>query len=162
MSRRARYPLQTLLQLREHRTEKARQALLEQQRVVQACRDECTRIEGEIADLARERQQQRGQLLAPPPPGLAWPAALAQREHHIDHLADLAVAARQRLTAAQQRLREAEAALEQARQAFFRAKSRQDALEKRKDVWTREQRTIESRREEAMAAELGSARINLN
>ncbi|MGH8081505.1 MAG: hypothetical protein ACREP7_13105, partial [Lysobacter sp.] len=83
-----------------------------------------------------------------------WAMAMSQREAHIDHLAELAVAARQRLADAQGKLREAEAALDESRKAFFRAKARLDALEKRKDVWRKEQNAITQRREEALTADL--------
>ena len=154
MSARKRYPLETLLRLREHRTETARLALLEKQRQTQACRDRCTQIEGEIDGLQRDRLHHRAQLLAPPPSGMPWPAALEQRERHIDHLGELAVAARARLQQAQQALRQAEQAQEEARNAYFRTRARHEALLKRRDVWTREQRAVESRRDEAAAEEL--------
>lgn len=148
-----RYPLQTLIQLREHRTQLAQRALLDAQREAQRCRDACMRIEGEIIALEFERNQQRLRLLDPPPPGVAWPAALEQREAHIDWLQDHAEAARQRLYAAQEVLRVAEQALDAARAEFFRAKAREDALEKRKDVWRGEQFALDERREENAAAE---------
>lgn len=149
-----RYPLETLLRLREHRTESARQVLLEKQRQTQACRDQCTKIQNEIDGLHRDRAHQRGQLLAPPPPGLSLPAALEQRERHIDHLGELATAAQGRLTQAQAALRQAEQAQDEARIAYFRARARQEALEKRRDVWRRDLRAFESRREEAAAEDL--------
>lgn len=148
-----RYPLQTLIQLREHRMQLAQRALMEAQREAQRCRDECTRIEGEITAIELERAQQRLRLLDAPPPGAPWPAVLAQREAHIDWLGEQAEAARQRLFKAQETLRAAEQALETARAAFFRAKARQDALEKRKGVWRGEQLVLEERREENAAAE---------
>ncbi len=43
-----RYPLQTLLQLREHRTEAARMVVLEKQRALQQCIDACTRVQTEL------------------------------------------------------------------------------------------------------------------
>lgn len=149
-----RYPLHTLLQLRAHRVETARMVVLERQRQVQERRDACTAIEGEITSLQHERADQRLRLLDPPPPGVSWPMAMSQRESHIDHLAELVVAARQRLADAQGKLREAEAALDESRKAFFRAKARLDALEKRKDVWRKEQNAITQRREEALSADL--------
>lgn len=151
---RKRYPLETLLKLREHRTEAARQVLLDKQRETQACRDKCATIEGEIQTLQLDRAHHRSQLSAPPPPGMPWPAALEQRERHIDHLGELATAAQGRLKAAEQALRQAEQAQEQARVAYFRARARQEALEKRRDTWRREQRTWENRREEAAAEDL--------
>lgn len=153
-----RYPLQTLVRLREHRTEAARMLVLERQRAAQTCRDTCTKIEGEIIALQFEQRQQRSRLLAPPPPGVPWPSALAQREAHIDLLGEQAEAARQRLFKAQAALRDAEKALADARTAFFRAKARQDALEKRRDVWRGEQFVIEARREEDAAEDLQQAR----
>jgi len=149
-----RYPLHTLLRLREHRADAARMLVLERQRAVQACQDACTRVEGEIRDLQDERSQQRGRLLDPPPAGVAWPTALAQRESHIEWLGLQVAAARQRLAQAQQKLREAEKALAEARDAFFRAKARQEALEKRKDAWRGEQRALESKIEEAAGDDL--------
>lgn len=149
-----RYPLHTLLRLREHRTEAARMLVLERQRAVQACRDACARIEVEIRNLQDERSHQRGRLLDAPPPGAAWPTALAQRESHIEWLGMQVTAAQQRLAQAQQKLREAETALVDARDAFFRAKARQEALEKRKDAWRGEQRALESRIEEAAGEDL--------
>jgi flagellar biosynthesis chaperone FliJ len=149
-----RYPLQKLLQLREHRAENARRAVLECQHAVQQCREACTRIEGEIDALHAERNDQRRQLMNPPPPGTSWPMALAQREAHIDWLAAQAEAARQRLLQAQQKLRVAEQALADARTAYLRAKARQEALEKRKDFWRGEQHAIEVRSEESATADL--------
>src|SRR3546814_194183 len=81
-----RYPLHTLLRLREHRTDAARQVVLQKQRAVQACRDACTRIEQEIVQLGSERAGQRARLLDAPPPGVDWSSVLAQRESHIDWL----------------------------------------------------------------------------
>lgn len=153
-----RYPLQTLLRLREHRAEVARLAVLEQQRVVQARREACTRIEEEIARLGDERGAQRARLLDPPPPGVDWSSVLAQRESHIEWLGGQIEAARQRLAQAQQALREAEQALADARQRFFRARARQEALEKRFEAWRGEQRALEVRQEEAAAAEQVMAR----
>lgn len=149
-----RYPLHTLLQLREHRVETARMLVMERQRQVQERRDACAAIEGQIAGLQRERAGQRLRLLDAPPPGVPWAMAMSQREAHIDHLGELAVAAQQRLLDAQGKLREAEAALDEARKAFFRAKARLDALEKRKDVWRKEQQAATQRREDALSADL--------
>lgn len=154
MSARRRYPLETLLKLREHRTEAARQVLLERQRQTQTCRDQCVRIEGEVDTLKRDRSEHRARLLAPPPPGIGWPAAMEQRERHIEHLGELVVAAQGRLKAAQEALRKAEQAQDEARAAYFRVRARQEALEKRRDLWRREQRVIEARREESAAEEL--------
>lgn len=155
---RKRYPLSTLIRLREHRAEAARQLLLEKQRATQACRERCATIEGEIEALARDRSRQREQLLAPPPPGLDWPSALAQRERHIEYLGELADAARARLKQAQAALAQAEQEQDAARQAYFRARARQEALEKRRDLWWREQRIAESRRDEAATEDLVAAR----
>ena len=151
---RKRYPLETLLKLREHRTEAARQVLLDKQRETRLCREKCVAIEGEIDTLQRDRTHHRVQLLAPPPPGMSWPAALEQREHHIEHLAELAVDARDRLKSAEQALRQAEQAQDEARAAYFRARARQEALEKRRDLWGREQRAWQNRRDEAAAEDL--------
>jgi hypothetical protein len=153
-----RYPLQTLIRLREHRTEAARQLVLERQREAQACRDACLSVEGEIIALDFEQRQQRGRMLDAPPAGVPWPAALAQREAHIDLLGEQAKAARQRLFKAQDILRAAEVALADARTAFFRAKARVDALEKRRDVWRGEQSALESRQEESATEDLLQAR----
>lgn len=148
-----RYPLQKLLQLREHRTETARKLVFERQRAAQHCRDACICTEGEIIALDFERGAQRRRLLDPPPPGIAWPSALAQREAHIDLLAAQAQAARQRLLQAQEKLRIAEQALAEARTAYLRAKARQEALETRKDFWRGEQHAIEIRNEESASAD---------
>lgn len=153
-----RYPLQTLIKLREHRTEAARQRVLERQREAQACRDACTRVQAEITGLGNERRSQRARLLDPPPPGVPWPNALAQREAHIELLGERAEAARQRLAKAQEALRAAEAAVAEARTEFFRAKARLDALEKRRDVWRGEQSVLEARQEEGAAEDLLQAR----
>ena len=153
-----RYPLQTLIKLREHRVEAARQRVLERQRAVQACRVACLLIEGEIIALEFERGQQRKRLLDPPQPGESWPVAMAQREAHIDLLGEQAEAARQRLFKAQEKLREAELALAEARAAFFRAKAKQDALEKRRDVWRDEQNALAARHEERATDDLLQAR----
>ncbi len=153
-----RFPLQTLIQLRTHRTETARQAVLARQRAVQQCRDACARIGDEITGLENERAAHRARLLDPPPPGVAWPAALAQREAHVDLLGERVVAARQRLAEAEDALRQAEAALREAREAFFRAKAREDALMKRRDVWRDEQRGLQARQEEAVTEDLLQAR----
>jgi len=153
-----RYPLQTLIKLREHRVDLARQLVLQRQREVQACRDACLLIEGEIIALEFERGQQRKRLMDPPAAGESWPSALAQREAHIELLGEQAEAARQRLFKAQQKLREAELALAEARAAFFRAKAKQDALEKRRDVWRGEQHAIAARQEERAAEDLLQAR----
>jgi flagellar biosynthesis chaperone FliJ len=156
-----RYPLHTLLRLREHRTEMARQLVLERQRAVQACREAIERIEHEILDLCDLREGQRARLLEPPPAGADWATVLARREAHIDWLGMQIEAARQRLAQAHQALQEAEQALAQARDAFFRAKARQDALEKRQDAWRGEQRALEDRREEDAVADLLLARGHL-
>lgn len=153
-----RYPLQTLVRLREHRTEAARQRVLERQREAQACRDACLNIEGEIIALDFEQKQQRGRLLEAPPPGVPWPQALAQREAHVDLLGEQAEAARQRLFKAQDVLRAAELAVTEARTAFFRAKARLDALQKRRDVWHGEQSVREALLEESAAEDLLQAR----
>ncbi|MEN1960438.1 hypothetical protein WCE41_08930 [Luteimonas sp. MJ246] len=153
-----RYPLQTLVRLREHRTEAARQRVLERQREAQACRDACQAIEGEISALHAEQTQQRARMLDPPPPGVPWPNALAQREAHIDLLGEQAEAARQRLLKAQDTLRAAEAAVAEARTAFFRAQARLDALQKRRDVWRGEQSVLEARQEESASEDLLQAR----
>ncbi|MEN1928795.1 hypothetical protein WCE37_07335 [Luteimonas sp. MJ250] len=153
-----RYPLQTLVRLREHRTEAARQQVLERQREAQACRDACLKVEGEIIALDFEQKQHRARMLDPPPPGVPWPGALAQREAHIDLLGEQAEAARQRLFKAQETLRAAEAAVAEARTAFFRAQARLDALQKRRDVWRGEQSVLEVREEENAAEDLLQAR----
>lgn len=153
-----RYPLHTLLRLREHRTDAARQVVLQKQRAVQACRDACTRIEQEIVQLGSERAGQRARLLDAPPPGVDWSSVLAQRESHIDWLGGQIEAARERLAQAHKALQAAERELVEAREAFFRAKARQEALEKRRDSWRGEQRALEARQEEDITADLLMAR----
>lgn len=153
-----RYPLQTLLQLRAHRTEAARAVVLEKQRALQQCREACTRIEGEITALDDDRSAQRARLLAPPPAGVTWPAALAQREAHVDLLADQIGAARQRLVEAEDARRRADHALGEARDAFFRTKAKEDALEKRRDVWRDDQRNLQARQDETVTEDLIQAR----
>lgn len=153
-----RYPLQTLLQLREHRTEAARMVVLDKQRAVQQAQMACDRVQDELTGLERDRGQHRARLLDPPPSGVPWPAALSQREAHIDLLGEQITGAQQRLEKARDAVRQAEAALQEARDAFFRAKGRQDALEKRRDVWKREQRGLLARQEEAVNEDLLQAR----
>ena len=68
------------------------------------------------------------------------------------------VGAQQRLSKAQEAVRQAESVLQEARDAFFRAKGRQDALEKRRDLWKREQRGLFERQEEATNEDLMQAR----
>lgn len=153
-----RYPLQTLLQLRAHRTGAARMRVLEAQRAVQQCRDACTRCEDELRALDTDRAAHRARLVEAPPAGVPWPAAMSQREAHIDLLGERIVAAQQRLASACEALRQAEAALDEARAAFFRAKAREDALEKRREVWRGEQRGLEARQEEAAGEDLLQAR----
>jgi len=153
-----RYPLQTLLQLREHRTEAARLVVLEKQRALQQCIEACTRVQTELSGLEHDRGVHRARLLDPPPSGVLWPAALTQREAHIDLLGEQIVGAQQRLSKAQEAVRQAEAAVQDARDAFFRAKGRQDALEKRRDLWKREQRGLFERQEEATNEDLMQAR----
>ena len=75
-----RYPLQTLVRLREHRVEAARQQVLDRQREARECQDA----------LDFEQKQQRARLLDPPPPGVPWPNAMAQREAHIGLLGEQA------------------------------------------------------------------------
>lgn len=156
MSRR--FPLAKLVELREHRTGKARQKVLQCQRAASKQRDACLRIEGQIMALGMERTQQRQRLMEPPPPGSAWPLALAQRESHVELLAVKIQQAQQELAKAQEVLREAELALRQAREEFFRTKAREDALVKRRDVWRGEQHAAELRQEENAAAELLQSR----
>lgn len=154
---RQRYPLQKLLQLRAHRTEKARLLVVEKQRAVRECREACERIEGEITALRHERASQRLRMLDPPPPGIPFPLALEQREAHVDWLGEQEQAACQRLRQAQQAMQQAEQALAEAMQAYFRAKAREDALEQRKTVWRGELLALESRQEEDLAADLVQA-----
>lgn len=154
---RKRYPLQKLLQLRAHRTGKARLLVVERQRAVRECREACERIEAEILALRQERAGQRLRMMEPPPPGIPFPLALEQREAHIDWLGEQEQAARQRLQQAQDRLKQAEQALAEAMQAFFHAKAREDALEKRKGVWRGEVIALEARQEEDAAADLVQA-----
>jgi len=149
-----RFPLAKLIELREHRTSKARQKVLQCQRAASKQREACLRIESQITALGMERTRQRQRLMEPPPPGAAWPLALAQRESHVELLGVQIHQARQQLAKAQEVLREAELALRQAREDFFRTKAREDALIKRRDVWRTEQRAIEMRQEENAAAEL--------
>ena len=154
---RRRYPLQQLLQLRAHRTEKARRVVTERQRDVRERREACERIEQEIDGLRRERAGQRLRMLESPPPGIPFPLALEQREAHIDWLGEQEQAACQRLKQAQQALARAEQALAEAMQAFFRARAREDALEQRKGVWKGEVIALEARREEDAVADLVQA-----
>lgn len=158
MSRRERYPLQTLLKLREHRAETARQALLERQRQTEACRDVCAQVEREIQALRHLHAGHRGQLLASPADDMAWSQVLAQRERHIALLLEQMQAAQVRRTQAQQALEAAEQAQAQARAEYFRARSRQEALEKRRDIWRKDMHAIQARREEAAAADLMQGR----
>ena len=153
-----RFPLAKLIQLREHRSEKARQKVLQCQRAAREQRDACLRIEGQIMSLGMERKQQRQRLMEPPPPGTAWPLALAQREAHVELLGTRIERAQQELARAQEVLREAELAVRKAREEFFRTKAREDALVKRRDVWRGEQHAAELRQEENAAAELLQSR----
>jgi len=154
---RKRYPLQQLLQLRAHRTEKARLVVVEKQRAVRECRQACDRIEQEIVALRHERAGQRLRMMEPPPQGMPLPLALEQREAHIEWLGEQEQAAQLRLQQAQQRLQQAEQALATAMQEFFRAKAREDSLEKRKGVWRGEMLALDARREEDAAADLVQA-----
>jgi hypothetical protein len=154
---RKRYPLQQLLQLRAHRTEKARLVVVEKQRAVRECRQACDRIEQEIVALRQERAGQRLRMMEPPPQGMPLPLALEQREAHIEWLGEQEQAAQLRLQQAQQRLLQDEQALVAAMQEFFRAKAREDALEKRKGVWRGEMLALDARREEDAAADLVQA-----
>ena len=154
---RQRYPLQKLLDLRAHRTGKARLVVADRQRAVRECRQACESIDLEIAQLRSERAGQRLRLLEPPPSGIPFPLALEQREAHIDWLGEQELAAQQRLLQARQRLQQAEQALADAMQEFFRAKAREDALEKRKGVWRGEMQALDMRREEDAAADLVQA-----
>lgn len=161
---RKRYPLQTLLRLREHRTDAARMVVLEKQRALQAARDAAAKISTEIADLRTEQATQRRRMLEAPTAaqlnsGIPWPQQLAQREAHIELLGEQVVAAQGRLAKANEAIRAAEAELAEARTAFFRAKARQDALEKRRDHWRGEQRAHAARVEEAMTEDLLQARF---
>lgn len=153
-----RYPLQTLMQLREHRTEAARLVVLEKQRALQQCIEACTRVQGELTGLEQDRRGHRVRLMDPPPSGVPWPAALAQRETHIDLLGEQIIGAQQRLSKAQEAVRQAEVVVQEARDAFFRAKSRQDALGKRRDLWKHEQRGLQARQEEAVNEDLMQSR----
>ncbi len=153
-----RFPLAKLIQLREHRTEKARQHVLQCQRAAREQQDACLRIEGQIMSLGMERDQQRLLLMQPPPLGTAWPLALAQRESHVELLGTRLVQARQALAKAQEVLREAELAVRKAREEFFRTKAREDALLKRREVWRGERHAAEIRQEENAAAELLQSR----
>lgn len=153
-----RYPLQTLLKLRGHRTGKARMVVLEKRMAVRACQEQCEGIEAGIRALEGERVSQRHRLLDPPPPGQGWAVAMEQRQAHIDLLGEQVVAEHVRLRQARERLAGAERELEDARQAWLRARSREDALEKRKDAWRGEQIALQGRQEEEAAADLMQGR----
>lgn len=153
-----RFPLAKLIQLREHRSEKARQKVLQCQRAAREQRDSCLRIEGQIMSLGMERTQQRQRLMEAPPPGAGWAMALSQRESHVELLGTRIEQARKELAKAQEVLREAELALRHAREEFFRTKAREDALLKRRDVWRGEQHAAELRYEENAAEELLQSR----
>lgn len=157
-----RYPLAKLIRLREHRTRAAQQLVLRHQREVAAKREACLEIERHIESLGLERARQRRQLLDPPPAGLGWPSALAQREGHIELLQQQTEVAHQQLLRAKQLLTEAEAELQQVREAFFRVKAREDALQKRKELWQEEQHADELRQEELATAELTNRRTTPN
>jgi len=153
-----RYPLQTLVKLRAHRTALARTHMLEKQAAARTCREQCARIEAGIQALGEERTAQRARLLDPPPPGQSWPVAMEQREAHVELLGERIVSEQANLQKANERLRAAEGELDQARQAWVRARAREDALEKRRDAWRGEQLALEGRREEEAAADLVQAR----
>lgn len=157
-----RYPLQTLLKLRGHRTGKARMVVLEKRAAVRACQDACEHLEGGIQALQGERAGQRRRLLEPPPPGQPWAVAMEQREAYIDLLGERIVAEQAKLRQAREKLAAAERELDQARQDWLRAKAREDALEKRRDDWRGEQRALQGRREEEAAADLVQARAARN
>jgi DNA repair exonuclease SbcCD ATPase subunit len=154
---RKRYPLQQLLQLRAHRTERARLVVVEKQRAVRECRQACERIAAEIEALRREQAGQRLRMMAPPPPGIPFPLALEQREAHIDWLGEQEQAAVLRLQQARQQLQQAEQALAEAMQAYVRAKAREDALLQRRQRWRGELAALELRQEEDLAADLVQA-----
>lgn len=153
-----RYPLQTLLRLRAHRTDKARLVVLEKRAAVRTCQEACERIQGAIRALEAERASQRQRLSAPPPEGQPWAVAMEQRQAHIDLLGEQVVAEQGRLAKAREQLAAAERELEQARQEWTRARAREDALEQRRDAWQGEQRALQGRREEEAAADLVQAR----
>ena len=153
-----RYPLQTLIKLRAHRTALARTHMLEKQAAARACREQCARIEAGIQALGEERAAQRSRLLDPPPAGQPWAVAMEQREAHVELLGERIVTEQASLQKANERLRAAEQELDQARQAWVRAQAREDALAKRRDAWRGEQMALEGRREEEAAADLVQAR----
>ncbi len=158
-----RFPLQTLVRLREHRTDSARLLVTQRQRAAAMCRDACTGIEGEITLLQADQRGQRQRLMEPPPPAAlgTWPALLAQREAHVELLGEQVVAAQGRLADAREGLRVAEAAVDEARREFFRAKGRQDALEKRREVWRGEQVGLALQQEEAATDDLLQGRASV-
>ena len=153
-----RYPLQTLIKLRAHRTALARTHMLEKQAAARACREQCARIEAGVQALGEERAAQRSLLLDPPPAGQPWAVAMEQREAHVELLGERIVTEQASLQKANERLRAAEQELDQARQAWVRAQAREDALAKRRDAWRGEQVALEGRREEEAAADLVQAR----
>ena len=156
------YPLQTLLQIREHRIENARQVVLEKQRIVGQCREACVQIENEIRRLGQLRQQQRYSLAHPDPADFANPGIFEQRHAYIELLDNQIAATQQQLVQAQQQLASAEKELDTARAEFFRAKARFEALEKRRHEWKIEQNSLDSRMEEAAAEDLIQAQRFLN
>lgn len=157
-----RYPLATLIRLREHRALKAQQLVLQHQRNVAEKRDACIEIEQQIEALNQERARQRSRLLDPPPAGITWPSALAQREAHIELLEQQTEVADQQLLRARQLLAEAESELQEARDVFFRLKAREDALKKREQLWRTEQNSEELRQEELATADLLQGRTVRN
>jgi flagellar biosynthesis chaperone FliJ len=158
-----RYPLQTLIHLRELRTQRAQLELLHAQRILQDCRAVCSRIEAEIDGLINLRAEYRAQLANPSmiEPVHSFGLLLAQREAHTHHLASLIEAAGERLEQACAALRQAELEYEASRQILVRAKARQEAMEKRKSVWQRELSIAATQREENTAAELTRAHHHL-
>lgn len=151
-----RYPLQTLIHLRELRTQRAQLGLLQAQRILQDCRATCSRIEAEIDGLTALRAEHRSRLADPSfsDPEHPLGALLAQREVHTHHIAGLIDAAGVRLEQAHAALRQAELEYEESRKILVRAKARQDAMEKRKSLWQRELSIAATRHEENTAAEL--------
>src|SRR3546814_16535073 len=81
-----RYPLHTLLRLRAHRTDAARQVVLQKQRAVQACRDACTRTAPELTQLGSAPAGQPARLIDTPTPGEEGWRGLAEREWDRDWL----------------------------------------------------------------------------
>lgn len=155
MSKKPKYRLQTVLEMRERAKEDAAQAVAERRRQLEAEEQQLRQREADVeANIARQKQVQR-EMQENFQIGVAAARAASFRQHLKD-LRDTELDLRAAVVMQQKRVAQAEMEVERALQFLAECAKEVKAIEKHKENWQTELKLESERREQKLNDEIGS------